>query len=256
MLFIISLCAFSASLLTFFSGFGLGTLLSAVMMLFFPPELAIALTAVVHFANNILKAFLVARYANRSVLMRFGIPALIASLLGALVLFQMSTLQPVFTYSIASHTCTVTYLKLILGFLLLFFASMEMIPRLSKIQFASDWLIPGGFLSGFFGGLSGHQGALRSVFLLRSGLSKEAYIGTGALISLAIDLSRTSVYASRFRTIDWAHYQTILLVATSSALVGALLGNRLLKKVTLQFIQIITALLLTGIGLALLFGII
>ncbi|MBL7755530.1 MAG: sulfite exporter TauE/SafE family protein [Chitinophagaceae bacterium] len=256
MLLTIGLCAFAASLLTFFSGFGLGTLLSAVMMLFFPPELAIALTAVVHFANNILKAFLVARYANRSVLMRFGIPALIASLLGALVLFQLSTLQPIYTYPIASHTCSVTYLKIMLGVLLLFFAAMEIIPRLSKIQFGRDWLIPGGFLSGFFGGLSGHQGALRSAFLLRSGLSKEAYIGTGALISLAIDFSRTSVYASRFRTIDWTQYQTVLLVAISAALTGAVLGKRLLKKVTFHLIQILTAILLTGIGVALLFGII
>ena len=35
------------------------------------------------------------------------------------------------------------------------------------------------FGSGFFGGLSGMQGALRSAFLARAGLSKEAFVASG-----------------------------------------------------------------------------
>ena len=40
---IISLVTFFAALLTFFSGFGLGTILTPVMLIFFPPEIAISL---------------------------------------------------------------------------------------------------------------------------------------------------------------------------------------------------------------------
>jgi len=47
--FVIALVAFTASLLTFFSGFGLGTLLTPAFALFFPINLAVALTAIVHF---------------------------------------------------------------------------------------------------------------------------------------------------------------------------------------------------------------
>jgi uncharacterized membrane protein YfcA len=50
---LIALAAFLASLLTFFSGFGLGTLLLAVMTLYFPVEAAVALTAIVHFSKII-----------------------------------------------------------------------------------------------------------------------------------------------------------------------------------------------------------
>ena len=46
---IICLVALFGSALTFFSGFGLGTILVPVFALFFPIELAIALTAIVHF---------------------------------------------------------------------------------------------------------------------------------------------------------------------------------------------------------------
>ncbi len=50
---IICIVAFLTSILTFFSGFGLGTILMPVFALFFPVEVAIALTSVVHFSNNL-----------------------------------------------------------------------------------------------------------------------------------------------------------------------------------------------------------
>ena len=50
---LISLAAFLTAILTFFSGFGLGTILMPVFAIFFPIDIAIALTGVVHFANNL-----------------------------------------------------------------------------------------------------------------------------------------------------------------------------------------------------------
>ena len=58
---IITLAAFATAILTFFSGFGLGTILVPVFAIFFPIELAIALTGVVHFGNNIFKIVLVGK---------------------------------------------------------------------------------------------------------------------------------------------------------------------------------------------------
>ncbi|MEO8167675.1 MAG: sulfite exporter TauE/SafE family protein, partial [bacterium] len=52
---VVSIVALLASGLTLFSGFGLGTLLLPAFLLFFPTELAIAMTAIVHFLNNIFK---------------------------------------------------------------------------------------------------------------------------------------------------------------------------------------------------------
>src|SRR5690554_7683236 len=72
---IISGAAFVVALLTFFSGFGLGTILTPVFMIFFPVDLAIALTGVVHFFNNIFKLILVGKQADKGTLLRFGIPA-------------------------------------------------------------------------------------------------------------------------------------------------------------------------------------
>lgn len=74
---IIPLVALLASALTFFSGFGLGTILLPAFGLFFPIEIAIALTAIVHFLNNIFKLGLVFKNIDKKVVLGFGVPALL-----------------------------------------------------------------------------------------------------------------------------------------------------------------------------------
>ena len=77
---LICLAAFLASLLTFFSGFGLGTILMPVFALFFPLEMAIALTGVVHLLNNFFKIYLVGKEANWGIVLKFGGTAVISAL--------------------------------------------------------------------------------------------------------------------------------------------------------------------------------
>ena len=54
----------------------------------------------------------------------------------------------------------------------------------------------GGLLSGFFGGLSGHQGALRSIFLVKSGTDPKRFAGTSATIAAMVDIARLAIYAA------------------------------------------------------------
>lgn len=61
---VVSICALLAAGLTFFTGFGLGTILLPLFTLFFTVEMAVVATAVLHLANNCLKAALVWKDAN------------------------------------------------------------------------------------------------------------------------------------------------------------------------------------------------
>jgi uncharacterized membrane protein YfcA len=248
---IICLVAFIASILTFFSGFGLGTILLPVFSLFFPIEIAIALTGVVHFFNNIYKLILVGKNANKNVLLYFGIPAVIASFIGAYLLINITNLTPLYEYSIGERLFTITPVKLIISILLIVFAIIELLPFLKKLKFKKKHLPIGGFLSGFFGGLSGHQGALRSAFLINAGLSKEVFIGSAVVISAFVDFTRLSIYATRFLNSELGDNIPLILCATISAIIGAYYGNKLLKKVTLEFIQKLVAILLIAISIAL-----
>jgi len=119
MTLVICSIALTASLLTLFSGFGLGTLLLPAFAAFFPVDAAVAMTALVHFANNLFKLALLGRKADLSVTLRFGAPAVAASFLGARILLWLSDLPPLLEYSLAGHPAAVTPVKLLIAALML-----------------------------------------------------------------------------------------------------------------------------------------
>jgi len=246
--------ALVAAGLTFFSGFGLGTLLLPAFALFFPVALAVAMTAVVHFLTGLFKLVLVGRHADMGVVLRFGLPAIIASFAGASLLSWMSALDPVASYVIFDRTATITPVKLALGLLLIAFALAELLPWFGKLSFEPRYLPLGGILSGFFGGLAGMQGALRSAFLVKAGLPKEAFIATGAVLAFMIDVSRLGVYVPALLAQGAQLDYPLLAAAVLCAFAGAYLGNRFLHKVTMKEIQFIVAGLLFMVGAGLVSG--
>ena len=244
--------AFSASLLTFFTGFGLGTLLLPAFAAFFPAEIAVALTAVVHLLNGLFKLTLVGRHANLRVAARFGIPAIAAAFAGALVLAWLARgREPLLTYELGGRTYSVTPVALVVALLMLAFAALELSPRVKRLAIPPRWLPVGGLLTGFFGGLSGHQGALRSAFLIRTGLEKQAFVATGVVVATVVDVTRLAVYSESFLAADLAPHGRLLAFAALAAFAGAWTGNRLLKKISLRSIEAGVAVLLALVALGL-----
>ncbi len=213
----IAISAFLASLISFFSGFGLGTILMPVMAIFFPLPIAISFTAIIHLLQNSLKTYLLWRVIDWNVALKFGLTALIASIPGALLLKELSV-----------------------------FGS------------AKEYVFLGikGAVSGFFGGLSGNQGALRSVFLINTNLDKNAFIGTNAMISMMVDIARLVVYSLSFSHLLASANLSLCGIAIAAAGGGVLLGMTLLKKVTIEFIQKLIIVLLFLLGTLLILGII
>lgn len=248
---IISVMAFFVALLTFFSGFGLGTILTPVFMLFFPVELAIVLTGIVHFFNNLFKLFLVGKKADKGVLLRFGLPAVVCAFIGSWLLFHIPDAEPLFGYQLFGKHFEVYPIKLLISVLLIIFASMDLIPYFGKLQFGKEKLPLGGALSGFFGGLSGNQGALRSTFLIKAGLSKEVFIGTTVVVSTFVDFTRLGVYATQFSKVNIENHISLIVFATLSGIAGAYFGHKLLKKITLRLLQVVVAMMLIAISVAL-----
>ena len=254
--FLIAVVCFLVSPLTLYSGFGLGTLLMPVFALFFPVPVAVAATAVVHGANNGLKSALLGRNAERSLVVRFGLPALPAALIGAALLSLFSGAQEITTYSLGGIPAVISPIKLLMAVLIGVFALFELLPRLRVIRFDRKYLMLGGVLSGFFGGLSGHQGALRSAFLAKVGVSKEAFVGTNAVIGLMVDLARLTVYAGAIGglrpeyglgTREWS----LIVTGVVAAFAGVVIGKRMLHKVTMNLIQTLVGVLLLAMAIAL-----
>jgi hypothetical protein len=253
---LICLVALLGSGLTLFSGFGLGTLLTPVFALFFPIDLAIAMTAIVHFLNNIFKLVLVGKHADKHVVLQFGTPSVVAAFLGAFLLKKLSDLPILTFWTLNSHIYQISLLKIIIGIVLIIFALWELLPYFNALEFNKKYLPVGGILSGFFGGLSGNQGALRAAFLSKVGLSKEAFIATGVVIACLIDMSRLTIYVEHFSKNKDALDVNLIAAATVAAFIGAYFGNKLLKKTTLITVQYIVATMLILFGIGLIAGII
>ncbi|MCB0482310.1 MAG: sulfite exporter TauE/SafE family protein [Flavobacteriales bacterium] len=250
---VVSLVAFFASMLTFFSGFGLGTLLLPVFAFFFSVEEAIAVTGVVHLLNNLFKLGLVGKDISKSVALKFGVPAILGALIGAWGLIHLSGTASVYEGEIMGLAINVKGINLTIGIVLIAFALYDIIPALRDKTFSNKWLIPGGLISGFFGGLSGHQGALRSAFLINLGLSKEAFIGTGVAIACFVDFTRIPLYAGHIMDLQNTPY-ALLIVAVLSAFLGAWLGKKFLTKMSLPLLHLMVAYMMMAVAIGMIAG--
>ncbi len=251
---VVACAAVCASTLTFLSGFGLGTLLMPVFALFFPVPLAIALTAVVHFLNNFFAMAFLYRHVNGRLALAFGLPAAVAAYGGGSLLGLLSRMPPLAGYVLSGIHAEVTVVKLVVGLLIFLFAAFEGIPSLKNISFDRRYVPLGGLLSGFFGGLSGHQGAPRAAFLIRTGLAKESYVATGVAVAILVDVTRLSVYLRQFLLVGPKGELPMLIVACAAALIGTAVGSRVMKKVTVSSVRRIVSALLAVVAIGLVSG--
>ncbi len=262
---LIPLVSAAVATLTLVSGFGLGTLLMPAFALFFPVEIAIAATAVVHFANNMFKLALVGKWADRAVVVQFGVPAVIAAIVGAGLMTVVAEVPPLHTYRVGPLPAEITTLKLVIAALLALLAGLELWPRYAQLSFPRSALPIGGALSGFVGGISGMQGALRAPFLLRAGLSREAFVGTTNVISTLVDVARLAMYAAGLAWLTRTRGHTalgepriiwLIAVACIAGFCGSYFGAKVLKKVTLRAVRMIVAILLIAIAAAMAIGVV
>lgn len=132
-------------------------------------------------------------------------------------------------------------------------------PAIAKWSFDLRYIPLGGLISGFFGGLSGHQGALRSAFLVRAGLDKKRFIGTAVVSAVVVDVSRLVVYGATFFSKDFQVLQRQevvgpVIAGSFTAFCGAFIGSRLTKKITMQTIHLTVGTMLLVIGVLLAIG--
>lgn len=189
----------------------------------------------------------------------FGLPAIFAAAVGAALLGLLAGQAPLWSWSLAGIGGDVSPLELVLGVLILRFAVLELTPNLRLPRFSRGWLPLGGLISGFFGGLSGHQGAFRAAFLSPLRLSPAELAATQAVIACLVDAARLVVYAIGFAVapkalalgaVDWR----LVAFASACAFAGSALAGRMLSSATVAGVRLLTGLLLLLVGSMLALG--
>jgi len=219
-LVIAALGAFFAAALTVPAGFGLSTMLTPFALLLMPPHEAVAVVAVVHGAHNAAKCWSMWDSVDLTAFRHYGVWLVIGAVLGAILQNEVPQ-DP---------------LLVIIGLFLI------ILPILTLSEIWTGYRIPeandriGGFGSGFMGGLSGHQGALRAMFLTRRLPDKMAYAATASILALCVDLSRIPVYLY-FKPDEILSHVQITLVLVVSAIIGVRVGKKWLKSLKSAWIH-------------------
>ena len=212
-IFIITLGAFIAAALTVPAGFGLSTMLTPLLLFIIGPHETVAIVAIIHGAHNAWKLVVLKEHVDFEAFRRYGIWLVIGAIGGALLQSQVPQ-DP---------------LLLIIGIFLIILPILTMSEGWTgyRIPEANDRI--GGFGSGFMGGLSGHQGALRAMFLKRRLSDKMSYAATASILALCVDLTRIPVYII-FNETQIIENFSLLFPLTISALLGVQAGKLFLQR--------------------------
>jgi uncharacterized membrane protein YfcA len=242
MLFLLAVvaAAFIAGGTATITGFGIGSLLTPLLAIRLGTQLAVTAVAVPHAAGTALRCIRLRHTIDWPVLWKFGIPSAAGGLAGALWQGALSNL----------------ILTRVLGGLLVLAGVSGLANLTVRVQLRGFWAILGGVLSGFFGGLVGNQGGIRSAALLGVSLPPERFVATATASALVVDAVRLPVYLYHSGE-ALLKYGLLVGLAIAGVLAGTLYGERILRRLPEeQFRRIVSGflvvlgvgLLLTGVG--------
>lgn len=215
-----------------FSGFGIGSLLTPLLATSVGMKISVAAVSVPHFIATCVRLWGLRKHVDRGVLLHFGILSALGGLLGALL--QSQSNNPI--------------LSVVFGCLLLFAGVSGLVGWSERMHFGrrTAWLA--GALSGFFGGIVGNQGGIRSAALMGFQLSKERLVATATATGVIVDTARMPVYlVTQGRAL--LPLATNILLATIGCLIGTFWGVRVLERIPEQWYKRVLSSLICALGL-------
>jgi uncharacterized membrane protein YfcA len=203
--------AFVAATMASVTGFGVATLTVPFLAWVIDIKQAIILIAFFHGFSSFFKLVQLRRSVDIPSVLWFGIPAVVAAVIGA---YFLDIVAP-------------KAIGLGIGVFLILFAVSSLFRMSWKLPESKSVLVAGGLITGFITGLIGLGGAIRGAFLITIRLKKESYIATSAAIALFIDIARATTYMVR-NNLD-SHYYWFIPVLLVISFIGTWLGVKVLR---------------------------
>lgn len=193
------LAAFGASLITLFTGFGVGTVMLPLFALFFDVKIAVLLAAVIHGVNNGVKLLLYGRNIRWQVIRRFGAVSLIGAACGSWTQILLDA----------------AWLKSSVGLFLLLYAVWSLLPTRKAFRLPPGIDMAGGFFR--FAGRANRQSG-GAAFAVPSGIwtGQEGIDCVLALLALIVDATRIPLYLYAQQELLQAQISLLTLVAASA----------------------------------------
>lgn len=207
-----------------------------VLLLFFDVREAIPILTIVNLTANMSRVWL-----NRAELVLpvagwFALAAVPTNVVGSLLFTRLSS----------------ALLTRMLGGVLITTVLWQRFRAGPRRAFNVRWFIPMGGVFGFLYGLLDGLGPMMAPFFLAYGLVKGSYIGTDALATVSIQLTKASVFGItgiiNLEVLTWGLGLAPFMFA------GTYLGKKLLHRVPDKAFRILIELTLLGAGASLLLG--
>jgi uncharacterized membrane protein YfcA len=196
------------------SGFGIGSLLTPLLAVRVGTKLAVAAVSIPHLTATALRFLLLRKYVDLRLLWGFGLMSMGGGRTGALL------------HDYADSPA----LTVVFGGLLIFTGVMGLTGLSEKLGFRGCVAWVAGAVSGLLSGLVGYQGGIRSATMLGFDVSKHAFVATATAVGLIVDGARLPVYLAT-QGQEVAPLWPFLLAATTGAVIGTLVGERLLRHI-------------------------
>jgi len=214
------------------SGFGIGSLLTPLFAVRYGAKLAVAIVSLPHLCATAARFLGLRKQLDKTIFLHFGILSAAGGLLGALLNARANS----------------PALAIVFGTLLVFAAASGLTGFIDRMRFGRRTAWIAGALSGFFGGLVGNQGGIRSAALLGFQIKKEALIATATAIALIVDGARMPVYLA-VETRGILSAWPLIVIAIAGALLGTFWGVRLLRRIPEQIFRKLLYILILALGI-------
>ena len=215
------------------SGFGIGSLLTPVLMLRMPAADAVAVLSIPHALATGIRWLRLRPDVDRPTFRQFGVASAVGGLAGAALQSQLAS----------------TILTVVLGTLLVLAGTTELLRRRVPLPRTPFWRLAGGVLSGLFGGLVGNQGGIRAAALLGFDLPPRQLVATATASALLVDAARVPIYLlSRGEAI--AATVPLWLIACAGVVIGTFIGVPVLGRIPTSAYRPLVGALLLVLGIS------
>jgi uncharacterized protein len=216
------------------SGFGIGSVLTPLLLLWMPTAHAVAILAIPHAIATAIRWLRLRSDVHLPTFRQFGLASAAGGLAGAAL--QSRLASPVLT--------------IVLAALLILAGSTELARRRVPLPETRFWRLFGGVLSGLFGGLVGNQGGIRAAALLGFSLSPRQIVATATASALLVDAARLPIYILSAGPVI-SRTRAIWMTASVGVVIGTFIGVPLLRRIPEPMYRRLVGLLLLLLGISL-----